>query len=105
MYGLMGKLKAHAGQRDALIQHLMDGVKILRSMKGCYLYVISAATDDPDTVWITEVWEDSEAHRASLTNDDIRAVITAARPLIAALPDGFEIIPLGGVGLPEHPVG
>ncbi len=103
MYGMMGKLKAHAGQRDALVQHLMDGVKILRSLDGCYLYVISAATDDPDTVWINEVWENSEAHQASLNNENIRAIITAARPLIAAPPEGFEIMPLGGIGLPEHP--
>ncbi len=102
MYGLIGKLTAQSGQRDALMQHLMEGVKTLRLLEGCHLYVISAAKDEPDAIWITEVWENREAHQASLANDAIRAVITAARPLIAAPPEGFEVVPVGGVGLPDQ---
>ncbi len=100
MYGLIGKMTAHPGQRESLTNALLKSANDLRDMEGCYLYVISNATDDADTIWITEAWRSKEDHDASLQREDVRAVITAARPLIAAM-EGFEIAPLGGVGIPE----
>jgi quinol monooxygenase YgiN len=102
MFGLIGKLKTHPGQRDQLIDHLLRGAGILRDLDGCYLYVIHSATDDPDTVWVTEVWKSQADHQASLTNEGIRAIITSARPLLAEPPEGFEVVPLGGKGIPEN---
>lgn len=102
MYGLIGNLKTHPGQRDQLLEHLMRGIEILREMEGCYVYVITNAADDPDTIWITEVWRSQADHQASLANETIRAIITAARPLIAEPPGGFEVIPVGGKGIPEN---
>ncbi len=100
MFGLIGSLKAHPGQRDALLDLLLKAANLVPEMEGCYLYVISKATDDPDTVWITEAWRSREDHAASLSNAAVRDIITAARPLIAGMGDGFEIIPVGGKGLP-----
>lgn len=102
MYGLIGKLKTHPGQRDQLIDHLLRGAEILRDLEGCYLYVINAATDDPDAVWVTEAWRSQDDHRASLNNEAIRAIITSARPLLAGAPEGFEVVPLGGKGIPDN---
>jgi quinol monooxygenase YgiN len=102
MFGLIGKLKTVPGQRDLLIEHLLRGVEILRALDGCHLYVISSATDDPDTIWVTEVWRSQVDHQASLSNEAIRAIITAARPLIAEPLEGFEVVPVGGKGLPEN---
>lgn len=101
MYGLIGKMTAHPGQRDALTSHLLKAANDMREMNGCYIYVISNAADDPNIIWITEVWRSKDDHDASLQREDVRAVITAARPLIAAM-EGFEIAPLGGVGLPNQ---
>ena len=63
---------------------------------------INSAKDDPDTVWVTEVWKSQADHQASLTNDAVKALITAARPYIAAPPEGFEVTPIGGKGLPDN---
>lgn len=102
MYGMMGKLTAQTGQREALLNILMKSSNESAGMEGCYVYIISAATDDANVIWITEVWRDKAAHDASLQNENVRAVITEARPLIAAPPEGFEIIPYGGIGLPKN---
>jgi quinol monooxygenase YgiN len=101
MYGLIGKLKTHARQRDELIGYLMEALNTLRELDGCYLYVINSATDNPDTVWITEVWRSQDDHQASLSNEAVKALIASARPLLAEPPDGFEVIPHGGKGLPN----
>ena len=101
MYGLIGKIKAQPGQRAALLDLLLQAAGALGEVEGCYIYLISEATDDPDTIWITEAWRSQADHDASLENEGVRAVISAARPLIADMSGGFEIVPVGGRGLPD----
>ena len=101
MYGLFGKMKTQPGQRDALTAHLLQAAALMPDIDGCYLYVISHATDDPDGIWITEVWRSQADHQASLTNDTVKAIIAAARPLIAGMSDRTEFIPVGGKGIPD----
>lgn len=101
MYGLFGKMRAHPGQREALIGHLLHAANLLRELEGCYLYVVSSADDDADGIWVTEVWTSRDEHQNSLTHDAIKSLIAVARPLIADMPQRFEFTPVGGKGLPE----
>ena len=98
MYGLIGKMTAVEGQRDALAAILLEG---LRDMPGNFSYIVAAAPDEPNTLWITEVWTDAEAHKASLSLPSVQAAIGKGRPLIAGLERVAESAPLGGVGLSE----
>ena len=82
MFGYIGKLTAQDGQGSALAALLLAGT---RDMAGCPSYVIAPDLADPDTLWITEVWESEEAHAASLTLPQVRAAIEKARPLIAGM--------------------
>lgn len=98
MYGLIGKMKAVAGQRDALLALLLEEVD---AMPGCLSYVVAQDPADPDGIWITEVWDSQESHKASLSLPAVREVITRARPLIAGFGEHFETRPIGGHGLPR----
>jgi quinol monooxygenase YgiN len=95
-------MKAQPGQRDALLQLMLDGTDTENPMPGCYLYVISRADDDLDGLWITEVWRDKAAHDASLSLESVQALIAKARPLIAGFSDRSEFTPLGGLGVPNE---
>jgi quinol monooxygenase YgiN len=101
MYGLYGKMVVVPGQRDRLINLLLKSAGDMQDMEGCYLYVISKAPDEPDAIWITEVWRSQDDHRASLSNEGVKAVIAEARPLIADMPVRIEVVPVGGKGLPD----
>ena len=101
MFGLVGKIKAQPGQRDALIDYLQKAATDLGDVDGCYIYIVNKATDDPDGIWVTEVWRSREDHQASLSLDSVKAIIAAARPLIAGMSDRIEMIPVGGKGLPN----
>lgn len=96
MFGLIGKMMAKPGQRDALARILMAGVD---AMPGCLSYVIAEDATDADALWITEVWDGPESHAASLKLPAVQAAIQAARPLIAGFGERFETRPLGGAGL------
>ena len=101
MYGLIGKMKAVPGQRDALIAILLGSVG---TMPGCFSYVVARDPADLDAIWVTEVWLDEASHKASLTLPEVRAAITRAKPLIASFGDYFITEPVGGHGLPASPI-
>ncbi len=96
MYGLIGKMLAKPGQRDALIEAMLAGT---REMPGCLSYVVATDPADADAIWITEVWTNAEHHQASLKLPAVQATIARARPLIAGFGERFETQPVGGVGL------
>jgi quinol monooxygenase YgiN len=98
MYGLIGKMTAKPGQRDALIAAILgDGM----SMPGCISYVVAKDAEDPDGIWFTEVWDSQESHAASLALPEVKAAIARARPLFAGMDKGVVTEPVGGIGLPR----
>lgn len=96
MYGLIGKMRATPGQRDALIAILIEGVS---DMPGCLSYVVAQDPADPDTIWITEVWDSQASHKVSLSLPSVQDAIARGRPLIAAFDEHHETVPVGGHGI------
>ena len=96
MYGLIGKMKVLAGQRDAMMQILLDSTG---EMPGCLSYIIAKDSADPDALWVTEVWDSQASHKASLSLPSVQQAIARARPLIAGFGERFETEPVGGYGL------
>jgi quinol monooxygenase YgiN len=97
MYGLIGKVTAVPGQRDALATVLLEGTD---AMPGCLSYVIATDPADADALWITEVWDNQASHQASLALPTVQAAIKKGRPLIAGFSVRVETTPIGGRGLP-----
>ena len=98
MFGLIGRIKAVAGKRDELAAILVPGDG---GMPGCLSYVVARDPADADALWVTEVWVDQAAHRASLQLPDVQAAIARARPIIAGFDSRHELDVLGGIGLPK----
>jgi quinol monooxygenase YgiN len=100
MYGLIGKMTAQPGQRDALQAILLetDG-----GMPGCVSYVVAQDPADPDALWITEVWHDQASHAASLSLPVVQGAIARGRPLIAGFSNRVVTTPVGGIGLAAGP--
>lgn len=96
MYGLIGKMIAAPGQRDALVEILLDGTA---GMPGCRSYIVAADPGDANAIWITEVWDDEASHKGSLSLPAVQAAISKARPIIAGFGERFVTTPVGGVGL------
>jgi quinol monooxygenase YgiN len=96
MYGLIGRMKAVPGQRETLAAILLEGVD---GMPGCLSYIVARDPADADALWITEVWDSRESHRASLQLPQVQSAIARGRPLIAGFDSQTETEPLGGHGL------
>jgi quinol monooxygenase YgiN len=96
MYGLIGKMKVIPGQREALASILLEGVS---GMPGCLSYIVAHDPNDADAIWITEVWDSQDSHRASLSLPSVQQAIVRGKPLIAGFGERFETTPIGGQGL------
>lgn len=96
MYGLIGKINAIEAKRDDLATILIEGIS---NMPGCLSYVVAEDSEDPNSLWVTEVWENQDKHQESLTLPSVINAITKGRPLIAGFGERFETTPLGGQGI------
>ena len=96
MYGMIGKITAAPGQRDALAKLLLSGSA---DMPGCLSYVVSEDLNNPDALWVAEAWDSKDSHAASLKLPAVQAAIAKARPLIAGFDTAAELKPIGGIGL------
>jgi quinol monooxygenase YgiN len=96
-------MKALPGQGDALLGLLLQASDLVATAPGCEVWIVNRVPDDPDAVWITEVWRSEADHAASLTVEAVREIITLARPLIAGMGERFIPEPVGGKGLAASP--
>jgi quinol monooxygenase YgiN len=96
MYGLIGKMTAGPGQRDALIAIVLESVT---DMPGCLSYVVAKDPADGNAIWITEVWDSQVSHKASWSLPSVRQAIARAKPLIAGFGNSVVTEPVAGHGL------
>lgn len=96
MFGLITRIRAKQGSRDALASILIKGSA---SVPGCLSYVVAADAADRDALWITEVWSSAELHKSSLQLPQVREAMAAGRGLIADFGERFQTTPLGGSGI------
>jgi quinol monooxygenase YgiN len=99
MYGLIVKMKVVPGQRDALISVLLEGVA---EIPGYLSYVVAKDPSDVNVIWITEVWDSEQSHRASLSLPAVQQAIARGKPLIASFGNTTVTEPVGGHGLMPH---
>lgn len=83
MIGFINRITAVSGERDKVMSLVLEGSD---RMEGCRSYIVAADAENPDTIWVTEVWDDAEKQQASLESPTVKAAIEQAMPLIA----GFE---------------
>lgn len=98
-YGLFGGFTAQPGTRDELVGYLLEAATVLEANPGCLQYVVSTSAD-PDAVHVFELWTDQAAHDASLEPQEIRDIISRARPLIAGMSGQTQLTVCGGKGVP-----
>lgn len=99
MYGMYGKFITQAGKRAELVQILLQAAHLVGQRPDCYAYIINEDATDDVSVWVYEAWTDKTAHDASLQDEQVRALIKQAMPLMGGPPQGGELNVVGGHGL------
>ncbi len=90
----VGTLGTQPGRRDEVVAILTRRNTELEAA-GCLLYEVGVDDDEPDTVFVVELWTSAEAHRASLQLDSVRASIAEAMPLLSGHMSGSRFTVTG----------
>jgi quinol monooxygenase YgiN len=97
-HALLNRLTALPGQRDHVIEILLESGKLFDDNPACLLYLVSESIDDPDVIWVTDLWTSEHEHAQSLARPELKPFIAEAMPLLAGPPEQIGIRPVGGKG-------
>ena len=92
-YQVLSQITAVPGKRDQLAKVMTEGS---RGLAGCIAYVIAADPDDPQSLWITELWADRASHERSLRTEQVATAIARGRPLMVGFLRRVEVVPIAG---------
>lgn len=90
----VGTLGVKPGHRDEIVQILVRPKPDLRE-SGCLLYEVGINDESPDVVYVCELWESAEAHRASLQLSSVQDAIREAMPLLSGEMGGDRFTVIG----------
>ncbi len=96
-YAQHGKITIKPGKRDEVIQRLNESVELLERIPGCVYYLIST-TDEPDVVWISELWLSKEAKDGLATSPESAKAMKDLMPLIVSMTDRTVMTVVGSFG-------
>jgi len=99
-YGIYGKMGVKPGMRDAVVKLLLKDVDELRSI-GCQAYIVTLDPNDPNLIWVMEVWDSEESHDASLKLPSVQEAIKQALPMLTGDFSQTKLDVIGGLGLPK----
>jgi quinol monooxygenase YgiN len=85
MFGQINRITTVAGKRDEVVQLVLSGSD---NMPGCRSYLVARDADNADIIWVTEVWDSADMHKASMDIPEVKASVEKAMPMIA----GFETV-------------
>jgi quinol monooxygenase YgiN len=95
------RLKAAPGKRDELVAKFLEAAEIQHDNSACELMFVSASPDDPDVVFLTEVWTSAEEHERARTSPEIEAWAKSMPALVAGPPESTPLDVVGGKGLSD----
>ena len=97
---LLNRLTAKPGQRQRVVEVLLESGRLFDDNPACLLYVVSESTDDPNLVWVIDLWTSEQAHAEALKAPELRPFVEKAMPLLEGMPEQMEVRAVGGKGLP-----
>lgn len=88
MFSVHGRMTALPGRRDELIALLHEGARAGGEDCGLLNYTLNIALEAPDTIWLTQLWTDKEAHDATTRSEAVAAVTQRLLRLLVKQPEG-----------------
>ncbi len=90
----IGTLGTVPGKRDEVVA-ILTRVNAELANAGCLLYEVGINTAEPDTVFVTELWESAEDHQKSLELPSVKAAIAEAMLLLTGQMGGYQYTVVG----------
>ena len=86
-FGVYGRLTAQPGRRDELVAKLEEAMRACRG-RGLEFGTVNKVLDEPDRVWITQLWTHRDAHDTVTKSETLVSITASMMPLVAGTPEG-----------------
>ncbi|KUP06305.1 antibiotic biosynthesis monooxygenase [Bacillus coahuilensis p1.1.43] len=94
-YSIFGKLVAKEGELETLSSILLEAAESMKQVESCSVYIVNASKQE-QAVFVFEVWENEQAHQASLSLPLTQTLIQKAKPILAGVERLAAMEALGG---------
>jgi len=98
-YSLFGKFTVQAGERDTMVDILLEAAESMAVLEDCEIYLVNTSENEPDSVYVYEVWSNEKAHQASLSLEVTQKLIQRAKPIITGMERISTLQTNGGKGV------
>lgn len=98
-FSLFGKFTVQEGKRDTMVEILLEAASSMKNLLECEIYLVNTSKDEPNTVYVYEVWSNENAHRESLTLESTQTLIKRAKPIITGMGRISTLETKGGKGI------
>jgi len=98
-FSLYGKFTIKDGERDNMVNILLEAAESMKDLDECLIYLISTSESEPNCVFVYEVWSDVTAHQESLKLEATQTLIQRAKPIITGMERISTLKTIGGKGI------
>ena len=84
-FSLLNKFSMQEGKTNEMVAILLEAAESIRDVADCEIYLVNVAEQEPNAVYVYEVWTDERAHQASLGLEAIQKLISRAKPIISGM--------------------
>lgn len=98
-FSIFGKFKVQEEKREEMVGILLEAAETMRDLDDCEVYLINTSENEPNAVYVYEVWKNESAHQASLTLDATQTLIKRAKPIITGIERISTLQTRGGKGI------
>jgi quinol monooxygenase YgiN len=88
MFGVCGRMTAQPGRREEVADLIRESALAGGDASGLIAYSVMATLEDPDTIWVTELWTDKAAHDTTTPSEPVRTVTQQIVALLTEAPTG-----------------
>lgn len=88
---MLVKLDVKPGQMDAARSAMAKAVELSQTEDGCIAYDLYSVDDDPDTLYLWEVWQDQAALDTHMKQPHMPDLMAALFPTLARDPDMIRL--------------
>ena len=93
---LLNRLTAKPGQRDLVVQNLLESGRLFDNNAACLLYLVTERADSPNDIWVVDLWTTEEEHTTALQAPEMQPYIAETLPLLEGMPEQIEVQARGG---------
>jgi quinol monooxygenase YgiN len=92
-FGQHTRIRARPGKRDELIAKFTEAGELQQDNPACELTLVSASPDDPDVVFLTEVWRSADEHERARQSPEVQAWAQGMPELVEGPPESTPLDP------------